>query len=128
MKILTLDYATWRSGEDGAYSIGEGMTSLLNSRGFMCCLGQWCLQLGADKTDIVSRGEPGEVQKVIEGLNIFEKMNDDDEEATQYSNTSFSTQAMSINDETETTAEEKIELLTALCKEHGFELRVINKP
>src|SRR5689334_17402949 len=128
MKTLTLDYATWRCGEGGAYEIGKGQTSLLNSSGFMCCLGQWSLQLGAIAKEIKGFGEPCEVKSSIPLLNNLENLNEDDNEPSQFVNTIFSKRAIAINDDMDTTPEEKILLLTVLCKEHEFELRVINKP
>lgn len=49
---LVLDYKIWRCGGCETYRsnlVGEGYTSLLNSKGYMCCLGQFCQQAGVVK-------------------------------------------------------------------------------
>lgn len=46
---LVLDYKIWRCGEPFSYEgdiVGKGHTELLNSDGYMCCLGQFCQQAG----------------------------------------------------------------------------------
>jgi hypothetical protein len=47
-KKLILDYSKWRCGMDGANSLGDGETALLNDKGFMCCLGMFGKQCGID--------------------------------------------------------------------------------
>lgn len=61
IKTLTLDYSTWRCGEKGEHQVGKGKTALLNIEGYMCCLGQWSLELGATKEEMIGRGEPCEL-------------------------------------------------------------------
>jgi hypothetical protein len=57
MKILVLDESIWRCGDDAKdpnKSRGTGYTKLLNEEGYMCCLGQFSLQLSPElrKVDI----------------------------------------------------------------------------
>lgn len=121
MKKLILDYSVWRSGQEGDHSLGEGETMLLNDKNFMCCLGQFSLQLGASKKMIIDCYEPNSIRKAIKGL-AYRK------DHGSFTNTKFSDAAIDINDTVDTTPAEKITLLTALCAEHGYELEVINEP
>jgi hypothetical protein len=120
-----LDYSKWRCGEGGAHEVGKGQTALLNSEGYMCCLGQWSLQLGMTEGDILGNGEPCEVKKAIP---ILCALSEDDEGDDEFRTTNFSSQAMEINDKKSSTPEEKIILLSALCKKNNIELIVINQP
>lgn len=116
---LILDYSKWRCGADGENKLGEGAVALCNSLGFMCCLGQWSLQLGADQDEITDKGEPHEA-----GIEhpLFTYI-DDGAHATV-----FTSEAIGINDDESSTPEYKIERLKELCKVEGIELEVINKP
>ncbi len=58
MKKYILDYSTWRCGDDGVNKVGYGTTMLLNKEGYMCCLGQFCIQEGASKEKILEKAEP----------------------------------------------------------------------
>lgn len=122
MKKLILDYSKWRSGgSGGSYKIGKGNTSLLNDQGYMCCLGQFALQLGAEEKDVLNTLAPAGINKRIPELTDM---------SSEYckENNAFSRRAIEINDHPSTTPEIKIEQLTELCKNHNFELEVINKP
>lgn len=125
-KKLILDYSKWICG-GGLNKLGEGSVALLNKEGYMCCLGQWSLQLGATDQAILNNGEPSELGMYLPGLTIMS--NEDDEYMTSVCrNSKLSMEAMTINDDEETTTEEKIILLTEACERHGFELEVINRP
>lgn len=121
---LTLDYSKWICGEGGPHQVGKGQVALLNRDGFMCCLGQWSLQLGCSEDLILGRGEPGEVGVEIPGLCY---QGDREEHVIYYHDTKFSNDAIKINDDKNTTPEEKIKLLTDLCANNNFELEVINR-
>jgi hypothetical protein len=132
MEKLILDYSKWRCGgsTEEEHQVGEGNTALLNNEGFMCCLGQVSLQLGAKESDIKNVATPDELEIEISLLNFpVEPEWDWDEQLPQgFSNTSLSAEAMEINDNIKTTPEEKIEALKELFKNHDYELEVINKP
>lgn len=94
-------------------SMGVGYSQLLNVEGYMCCLGQWCMQIvpTLTKEDIFDKGEPCE----IEALGV---------EVGEYFDAGFIVRAIKINDSSTTTVEQKITDLTALCLESGYELEV----
>lgn len=123
MKILTLNYATWRSGGAGYNSTGTGPTFLKNGDGFMCCLGGFSLQLNKDlKSDDISYlNTPACTKKEIPFMTKRGV-------AEILTNSDLSEKAMVINDNESSTTEERIELLKKLFKEYGFIIRVINKP
>lgn len=126
-KKLILDYSTWRCGGEGKNKLGEGRTALLNYEGFMCCLGQFSLQLGSEITerDLDDEAEPSDMWKLIPYLTI---PNENGEEEFGYYNTQLSNRAMKINDDEKTSVTEKIEQLKELFKEEEFEIEVINQP
>lgn len=113
-KKLILDYSKWRCGGEGINSLGQGDTQLLNIYGDMCCLGQFGLQLGLPEDEMYEVEEPCECKT---GIDLFV----DDSGV-------FVMRAISINDDEETTPEEKIKEIEVLLKEKGIELEVINKP
>ena len=121
MKTLTLDVNKWRCGANGGYKLGEGDTELLNSEGFMCCLGQFASQLNPiiKTEDLLYIGEPSDINYEIVDLNKktgFENM----------CNTDLSFKAIDINDNDDTTVIEKIDLLKELFIKHNYNIEVIN--
>ena len=125
MKKLTLDYAKWRCGGTGqgispdpekGMGVGTGTTKLLNSDGYMCCLGQWVLQVAkVTENDILNKSMPHQLNEPC----IF----------TQAKNNSlFEDKAIRINDNPNTTVSTKLIQLTQLCKDYGIELTLINRP
>jgi hypothetical protein len=116
---LVLDYSKWRCGGDGTYKLGEGGVALCNSFGYMCCLGQWTMQTGADENSIMDKGEPQEAGIVHP---LFTYIVDGIRPSI------FTSEAIGINDDPDTTPEHKIERLKELCLKHGIELDVTNKP
>jgi len=124
-KKLTLDVAKWRCGEGGKYSLGEGPTKLLNECGYMCCLGQFALQLGYTEAEIKQRNYPADIcSNEIDGL-IRRKV--DIYILNSVGDTDFSELAATINDDKETTPKTKIQLLKSLCAEYKCELIVKNE-
>lgn len=123
MKTLILDYSKWRCGEYSENKLGVGKTALLNDEGFMCCLGQFGLQLNPALTecDIKGEGEPGDLKCYI---TLLSQENDEG----RYISTNLSVEAIDINDKKETTPEVKIELLKKLFGEYDCEIEVINNP
>lgn len=127
-KKLILDYSTWRSGGKGENMVGFGDTLLLNCQGEMCCLGQWMLQCGIPEIELRGTEAPACLERYssdnmknrVEKANLFI----DDKGV----NTHFSEYAIAINDDCESTPEEKITELQELLKEYEIELEVINKP
>jgi len=128
MKELILDYKKWRCGgdNDGINALGLGDTCLLNDEGFMCCLGQFSKQINEDlrNNNILGIGEPEDIAIHIHDLNFVD--NDAEAENNGYSNTNLTYLAININDNEDTTPQEKIVFLTNLFKEHDYEIKVIN--
>lgn len=119
-KKLILDYSKWRCGEDGPNKVGEGPVRLLNPEGFSCCLGQWCHQLGATKEETINKWEPDEIMTLVP---LFAHYEDDVKRSNRLSD-----ECIHVNDDPDTTPEEKIEKLKKRLAKEGIELEVINKP
>ena len=120
-RIFYLDYSKWRCGgesNEGVYALNINYyTSLLNKEGKMCCLGQMSLQLGCSTKDIYDLNSPEEISKKVYLLS--EK---------KCENSKFSISAISINDNSTTTINQKIASLRKLLKAKNYKLIVINKP
>lgn len=124
-----LDYSKWICGNPDLNNNlencnGNGTTSLENEKGYMCCLGQFCKQLKPD-LDILGYSTPEEINEVIPYLSYLSLDNNDFKNYIY--DTDFSSKAIYINDNQETSVEEKIKLLTKLCLEYNHTLTVINK-
>jgi hypothetical protein len=91
MKQLFIDYSKWRCGGDsGPNKLGKDETALLNDKGYMCCLGQFSLQLGCDRQEILNEGQPRHINVNREMPLLI---------TTKKDNTLFSDKAMRINDD-----------------------------
>lgn len=126
MKKLILDYSKWRCGggisDYNKNALGEGLTYLLNTEGYMCCLGQFSLQIAPKlkEKDIKGRGTPAGTNT---NIGCLTKIHDG-----SVFNSTLSDLAMNINDDPNTTPEEKIAELKKLFLTHDYEIEVINKP
>jgi hypothetical protein len=129
-KTLILDESIWRCGEEGYINYddendvrdvkrGVGDTLLKNDKGFLCCLGQFSVQLDkSTKNYILGEGNPEDLNKVIPLLT--KKVQG------KIINTSISTKAININDSTTLTVPEKVSRLKSLFKRRG--VKIIFKP
>lgn len=123
-KKFILDYAKWHCGDnDKGNGLGLGKVALLNDQGYMCCLGQWCNQLGAPLEMLKGNGEPGELRMLLEPFNYSH-----DEDSLSMHTSSLASDCIGINDDPNTTPFDKIEQLKSLLKDKGIELEVINLP
>lgn len=122
VKELILDYSKWRCGNFGWNQLGRGETYLLNNEGFMCCLGQFCQQLGISIEALLNNAEPEEVCNAEYDLFVYK------DESRGICNTFFTRKLIGINDDRATTPEQKIHSIKSLLAEEGIELKVINKP
>lgn len=109
---LILNVAKWARKTRGAAC---GGSMLYNSRRNMCCLGQFCSQMGASKKEMKSISSPHELE--------YEQVELMSEHGTV---TQFAIDAMNINDNTETDDIAKISKLKALCRQHCVELVIKN--
>lgn len=119
-KKLVLDYSTWRCGGDGQNRLGDGPTSLYNKKGYACCLGQWCIHEGAPVELILNKDEP---------IDVYTDEHEDEkyfEETHLLRHSDFVASAIGINDDEETSPNEKAEALVALTKKYGYDLKLIN--
>lgn len=125
MKKLTLDYSRWRCGKDGSYQIGTGYTKLLNNHGYMCCLGQFSLQLNEElkESELLNFGYPHQVSDLTKKMIKFLVLDGHFLNASE-----LSIEAVKINDNEKIDNEERIKQLKELFLQHDFEIEVINKP
>lgn len=135
-QTFTIDCNTWRCGgsnfktndEKDLNSLGEGSTALLNTKGYMCCLGQIAIQLGVNKDALMMVGEPQEVESDdIIGLLVQKDWYGDSNEEINH-NTSLSSDAMYINDDINTTVATKMNELKQLFNNNNIGLEFINIP
>ena len=105
-----LDCKTWRSGGDSVNRLGDGPTYMLNYLGEMCCLGQFCEQLGVDRELLLDVGWPS---KVDHGDNIFT------EDRKEMGKLSLRYDLMTINDNGNLSAHNRI----AKIRRKAFHLR-----
>lgn len=114
---------TWRNGSESIHAKGIGNTKLLNSSGYMCCLGQ-CIQQIDNSLELLNIAEPDEVDIDIsdkkEDLYIF--INKDN----PLLNTELADDAMLINDSIYTTSAAKEVKLIKLFAEYGHKIEFIN--
>lgn len=130
--IVTIDESRWRSGGDDdmhylpGESTGEGPTELLNGEGTMCCLGFGAMQLGnLEESDILDRGDPASLERKIPRLTVPAK---DVIGRRVYKNSSFSGQAIQINDDNKLTLKKRKSKLKNLFSKFGIVLRFKGKP
>lgn len=118
-KVLKIDYRRWMCGggkrnnvnDNVVEHVGHGTdtTYLLNQDNFMCCLGQFCLQAGHKRNEIMEIGDPDSV----EGNSFPNK---------------FCNDAININDDDNTTIITKVRKLQTLCKKYRKTLLLQNFP
>lgn len=117
MQEFIIDKKRWRCGGDGEFRLGEGQTMLKNQANYYCCLGMIIEQIN-NEINILDRGNPFETD-----------LEDDllvDIDTYSNNNSLFSLEAMEINDNLETTVEEKIKLLTELGEQYNIKLSFID--
>lgn len=120
---LVLDYSKWRSGLRGHNSVGLGFTKLKNEEGYMCCLGQWCQQLGVPNEELENNSEPWSLKTTVD-ISLFTQSDN----WGGLKNSKLASSAIFINDELGTSPADKINKLTTLLASHNIELEVINIP
>jgi hypothetical protein len=105
MKTIVIDRSKWRTGGDGDNATGNGETKLKNEEGCQCCLG---FIASAYKKKTVGCATPASTGVSIPHLtkrNIY-----------GLENTKLSYDAITINDEVETTPKEKEKAIKKLFK------------
>ena len=103
----------WRHG--GCNHQKHGFTSLLNNKGYRCCLGFVCQQLGVSDEGLMDIGTPRCIndneQNLLKGVLFFYGLNN-----------MLAFNAVIENDNKHLSNSERERRLTALFKEHGHEL------
>lgn len=146
-KVFIIERNKWLTGDGGTAiktgrfienSSGVGDSGrFLNDEGESCILGQRCLQLGLSKSklregntptdvlDLYSESRKGTITDLLveDGLVKIEVDVYDGEE--NYYDTELASSAMSLNDSTSITREEREAKLTELFSRHGITLKFV---
>ena len=125
MKILVLNESIWRCGDDSkdpSKSRGTGYTKLLNEEGYMCCLGQFSLQLSPElkRADLLHRHFPQNLEIAVEDLTA--------KAYGELKDTELSKKAVAINDNSHSTISEKVKELTELFAKYEYKIIFISMP
>ncbi len=124
---FTIDCKTWRFGGDINNYNENGGTYLLNSQGYMCCLGHCAINMGLKPEDILLNSVPTDVNSAKGKEAIAYK--------TVFAESHFgelTSDALYINDanhndfDDEYTIENRMTDLIMLFNGHGHELEFIN--
>jgi hypothetical protein len=125
---FTLDVKKWICGapsdkepNNDRRSTGEGGTLLLNTKGYMCCLGQFSKQCGLKDEDIKHTGVPGALAYHLGPFNKKDK--DGDLKCTKLSDV-----LININDDPATTIPEKIRKMKRTLSKWKYKLKIKNAP
>ncbi len=112
-KKFIIDRSKWRSGGYGINAIGKGGTKLLNNEGYMCCLGQICLQLGINESLISLKNSPEDIAIFsIDEKNKLKEISLLNANTEIIENSKFCVNLMIANDnDTSTTSFREIELI-----------------
>ncbi len=115
---LTIDRRRWRTGQEGEAMTGEGITVLLNDRGYMCCLGFLALAMGAKEEQIYDVSEP---DRIAMDLPLLQKS-----VGVSKCNSDFAASAIQINDKIEIDATEREDKIEKLFAKNGINVTFIN--
>jgi hypothetical protein len=128
---VTIDRSKWRTGSTSKNQTGVGFTELLNSQGYMCCLG-FCLKASKVAKEYLSSSNTpmravnvAKRQGKVKLYNLFRSQGvqalvDSTDIVT---NTDLTSQAMRINDNVLTTPKQKEKELLELFKDSVFEIK-----
>ena len=107
IRTVVIDRSKWRTGGCSKHATGQGDTNLQNEEGYMCCLGFVCK---SHKTKTKGISSPGFVDRKIPLLTKKDYV------WNNYEDTQLSEEAMMINDDHNTTRQEKESKLKKLFK------------
>jgi hypothetical protein len=134
IKVM-IDRARWRTGNRSKNQTGEGETVLLNSQGYMCCLG-FCLQASkVAKKYLAFSNTPmravraAQLKGEVKNANLFRSQGVQAlvDSADIVANTDLTAKAIRINDNRLTTPKQKEKELLELFKESVFEIEFIGR-
>jgi hypothetical protein len=118
---VVIDRSKWRTGLHSVNHTGTGDTELLNSDGYMCCLGFCCKAAGILDAAISGIGAPSDLCKVDKEAE--KKIGSLVRNCANHTlNSKLSKDAMSINDDEYSTSPEKEKKLLELFKDSEFEI------
>lgn len=100
---LRIDRSKWRTGGYGKYQSGVGATQLLNSEGYMCCLGFYCKALGVPKKDLIEKAIPSSLEDYADIPDLARLSGD----GKFLVGTDFTYMAISINDDSVIVSKER---------------------
>lgn len=133
LKPLLLFEEFWRCGTEPEVKIGasetargNGLTRLLNDKGYMCCLGQFSKQLKETIRDeeLLANVSPDSLRQLIPDLTYIHRSLDTHTNTMRsvIRNTPEATEAIVINDDQHSTVQEKVEKLKEVVAKIGYEL------
>ena len=114
-QTVTIDRAKWRTGRNGPNKTGTGITNLLNGEGCLCCLGFTIIQTSPDTPPeaLLGNKSPRDLEMELPGL-VYTLADD------WISNTVLARRAISINDDPDTTPQQKEAKLLKLCEDDDW--------
>jgi hypothetical protein len=131
---VVIDRSKWRTGDESRHRTGSGYTKLLNTEGYMCCLGFCCKASRVGVKRIQGRTAPNSIisshkkgnclpQRVLKlrGLRALVELTERNDRITANCNP-LARSAIIINDDADTTPKEKEQQLLELFKDSVFEL------
>ena len=120
-----IDRSKWACG--GSRHVGVvGMSYLLNGSGFMCCLGQMCIQDGILKKKLNGIENPFQVKKVYPRAKVSDWMLRKDDAGETF-NSKLVDKMIEVNDESRFSDKQREEKLTRLIKKSGNTVRFKGK-
>jgi len=115
LKKVIIKKSKWLHGHNKTtrYQRNDELTDscLLDDEGYMCCLGQWCEQIGVPKAKLECTSTPQELMIIIP---LLTNQNGDD--------TPFARKMMKLNDSCKQSSTAQEKELTKLAKSKGVKL------
>lgn len=122
-KTLTLDLANWKCGDGISWpgqGLGNGVTELLNSSGYMCCLGQFLSQSGLGNFELLGKLSPLGAKILIEPFTTIG-------EDGILKNTDMTEDLVHINDSSDGTVKSRIDAIRSTLSKAGISLELKNE-
>jgi hypothetical protein len=120
MAEFVIDRSVWRAGGGSDNKVGIGLTYLMNNKGFMCCLGQTCKQLGYSNEQLISVSTPENLEKHIPYFTVKDK-------SGVFVDSKLSSRAVEINDDTKLTREQRERKLKSLFSKFKHKITFVGE-
>jgi len=121
--VVQIDRSKWRSGDNGLYRTGTGLTELLNDSGCMCCLG-FITKAVCPALSILRVPDPSAAAASIPDLNVLSL---GCSTGVGYVNTRLANKAIEINDANQLPVAEKEQKLIELFKDSMYALEFVGE-